>query len=116
MNGRQLPAPFEMSGRGIGRSDDAVLLAHLRLNKTRRLYSIGFDRGGLHDHAVDNEEQLYNPLEGSGTLHAEGQSYPIKRGVLVWVGAVTMRKIVPGPEGMTVLMFQRPARLKDKTT
>ena len=39
-----------------------------------------------HDHAADNEEELYIPLEGSGTLLAEGQSYPMKRGVLIRVG------------------------------
>ena len=58
-----------------------------------------------HDHAADNEEELYIPLEGSGTLFAEGQSYPMKRGVLIRVGAATRRKIVPGPEGMTLLVL-----------
>ena len=58
-----------------------------------------------HDHAADNEEELYIPLEGSGTLFAEGQSYPMKRGVLIRVGTATRRKIVPGPEGMTLLML-----------
>jgi len=27
-----------------------------------------------HDHAADNEEELYIVLEGSGTLHADGQT------------------------------------------
>jgi uncharacterized cupin superfamily protein len=58
-----------------------------------------------HDHATDNEEELYIPLEGSGTLHAEGQSYPMERGVLIRVGATTKRRIVPGPEGMTLLVL-----------
>ena len=58
-----------------------------------------------HDHAADNEEELYIPLEGSGMLHAEGQTHPMKRGVLIRVGAVTKRKIVPGPEGMTILIL-----------
>ena len=58
-----------------------------------------------HDHATDNEEELYIPLEGSGTLHAEGQTYPMQPGVLIRVGAATKRKIVPGPEGMTLLML-----------
>jgi mannose-6-phosphate isomerase-like protein (cupin superfamily) len=58
-----------------------------------------------HDHAADNEEELYIPLEGSGTLHAEGQTYPMKRGVLIRVGAAIKRKIFPVPEGMTLLML-----------
>src|SRR5439155_20749771 len=62
-----------------------------------------------HDHAADNEEELYIPIEGSGTLYVEGQSYPIERGVLIPVGAATKRKIVPGPEGMTLLaLSDRP--------
>ena len=58
-----------------------------------------------HDHAADNEEELYIPLEGSGTLYAEGQSYPIERGVLIRVGPAAKRKIVPGPQGLTLLML-----------
>jgi uncharacterized cupin superfamily protein len=58
-----------------------------------------------HDHAADGEEELYIPLEGSGTLHAEGQSYPMHRGVLIRVGPSTKRKIVPGAEGMTLLVL-----------
>jgi len=62
-----------------------------------------------HDHATDNEKELYIPLEGSGTLRAEGQTYPMQRGVLIRVGAATKRKIVPGPEGMTLLaLSNRP--------
>ena len=48
-----------------------------------------------HDDAADNEEELYVPLEGSGTLHAEGKTYPMNRGVLIRVGAASRRKIVP---------------------
>jgi mannose-6-phosphate isomerase-like protein (cupin superfamily) len=58
-----------------------------------------------HDHAADNEEELYIPIGGSGTLHAEGQSYPIERGDLIRVGPTTKRKIVPGAEGMTLLVL-----------
>jgi uncharacterized cupin superfamily protein len=62
-----------------------------------------------HDHAAENEEELYIPLDGSGTLYAEGQSYPMKRGDLIRVGAATKRKIVPGPDGMTLLaLSNRP--------
>jgi uncharacterized cupin superfamily protein len=56
-----------------------------------------------HDHAENGEEELYIPLQGSGTLYADGQSYPMEPGVLIRVGATTRRKIVPGPEGMILL-------------
>jgi uncharacterized cupin superfamily protein len=62
-----------------------------------------------HDHAAENEEELYIPIEGNGTLYAEGQSYAMFRGVLIRVGAATKRKIVPGPDGMTLLaLSDRP--------
>ena len=62
-----------------------------------------------HDHVADNEEELYIPLEGSGTLYAEGRSYPMERGTLIRVGPATKRRIVPGPEGMTLLgLSDRP--------
>jgi uncharacterized cupin superfamily protein len=62
-----------------------------------------------HDHVADDEDELYIPLEGGGTLYAEGQGYPMEPGVLIRVGAATKRKIVPGPEGMTLLaLSDRP--------
>src|SRR5207244_8339315 len=62
------------------------------------------------DHAADNEEELYIPLEASGTPHAEGQTYPMQRGGLMRVGAATRGKSLPGPEGMTlVALMGRPA-------
>ena len=46
-----------------------------------------------HDHVADDEEELFIPLEGTGMLYAEGQSYPMERGVLIRVGATTKRPI-----------------------
>ena len=68
-----------------------------------------------HDHADDNEEELYITLEGSGTLYAEGQSYPMERSVLIRVGAATKRRVVPGPKGMMLLVLSdRPDPTDDK--
>jgi uncharacterized cupin superfamily protein len=58
-----------------------------------------------HDHVENDEEELYITLEGSGTLHAGGEAFPMERGVLIRVGATTKRKIVPGVDGMTLLML-----------
>ena len=58
-----------------------------------------------HDHAADNEEELYIPLEGGGTLFAEGQSYPMEPGTLIRVGATAKRRVVPGPQGMALLVL-----------
>jgi hypothetical protein len=42
---------------------------------------------------------------GVGLSTLRGQSYPMQRGVLIRVGATTKRRIVPGAEGMTLLML-----------
>jgi hypothetical protein len=82
---------FFFSGKSPG-------LSKLGMNATRM--PPHWDHYPEHDHAADNEEELYIPLEGSGTLHAGGQSYPMHRDVLIRVGVATKRKNVPGLEGM----------------
>jgi uncharacterized cupin superfamily protein len=56
-----------------------------------------------HDHAADGQEEVYVVLQGSATLHAEGQSWPLDPGTLARVGARQKRKIVPGSQGVTLL-------------
>ena len=85
---------FFFAGKSLG-------LAKLGMNAIRM--PPNWEHYPEHDHAADDEEELYIPLEGSGTLHVEGQTYPMHRGILIRVGAATKRKIVPGPEGMTLL-------------
>ena len=55
-----------------------------------------------HDHAANNEASFIFRWTGTGLFTAEGQTYPMKRGFLIRVGAATRRKIVPGPDGMTL--------------
>jgi uncharacterized cupin superfamily protein len=87
---------FFFAGRSLG-------LSKLGMNAIRM--SPNWKHYPEHNHAADSEEELYIPLEGSGTLYAEGQTYPMQRGVLIRIGATTKRKIVPGPEGMRLLML-----------
>jgi uncharacterized cupin superfamily protein len=87
---------FFFAGKSLG-------LAKLGMNAIRM--PPNWEHYPEHDHAADNEEELYIPLEGREMLHAEDQSYPMERGVLIRVGAATKRKIVSGPEGMTLLML-----------
>jgi uncharacterized cupin superfamily protein len=56
-----------------------------------------------HDHADDGQEEVFVPLEGSATLTAEGESWELVPGMLVRVGPTTKRRIVPGPDGVTLL-------------
>lgn len=56
-----------------------------------------------HDHARDGQEEVYAVLEGSGTLDASGEQTALTQGMLVRVGPAVKRKILPGPQGITVL-------------
>ena len=56
-----------------------------------------------HEHSKDGQEEVYVVLDGSGTMEAAGQETPLSRGALVRVGPSTERKIIPGPQGITVL-------------
>jgi hypothetical protein len=67
-----------------------------------------------HDHAENGEEELYIPLDGSGTLYADGQRYPMSQGILIRVGAATKRKVVPGPEGMSAENSEGKAKANTK--
>jgi mannose-6-phosphate isomerase-like protein (cupin superfamily) len=61
---------------------------------------------GYPDHKHDasvadaNQEEVYIPLAGSGTLHADGESYVLEPGMMVRVGPEQTRRIVPGEEGI----------------
>jgi mannose-6-phosphate isomerase-like protein (cupin superfamily) len=56
-----------------------------------------------HDHAKDGQEEVYIVLEGSATLHADHETFDLKRGIIARVGPEQKRKIVPGPSGVTLL-------------
>jgi len=55
-----------------------------------------------HDASVAdaNPEEVYIPLAGSGTLHADDESFALEPGMMVRVGPEQMRRIVPGDEGI----------------
>ena len=61
----------------------------------------------LHNHdgeAFDpNQEEVYIPLEGGATLHADGREYELRPGVMARVGPKQMRRIVPGPDGIRLI-------------
>jgi mannose-6-phosphate isomerase-like protein (cupin superfamily) len=49
------------------------------------------------------QEEVYFALRGSGTVEADGESYPIDADHMVRVGPEVTRKVVPGPEGLRLL-------------
>ncbi|MCL2448287.1 MAG: hypothetical protein FWD17_05020 [Polyangiaceae bacterium] len=56
-----------------------------------------------HDHERDGQEEVYVVLRGDGTLDSSGEKTALRTGMLVRVGPKTKRKILPGPQGITVL-------------
>jgi len=57
-----------------------------------------------HNHDAEafdpNQEEVYIPLEGSGTLVADGARYELRPGTMARVGPSQRRRILPGPDGI----------------
>ena len=51
------------------------------------------------------QEEVYVALEGSGTLEADGEQYPIDADHIARVGPAVKRKVTPGPEGIRLLVI-----------
>ena len=56
-----------------------------------------------HDHERDGQEEVYLVLEGSAQMQAGSETFTLEPGLLARVGAGQKRKIVPGPNGVTLL-------------
>lgn len=70
-----------------------------------------------HDHSEDGiggqmfakrpqqlgQEEVYIALRGSGTLVADGESYPLDAEHVARIGPDVKRKVTPGPEGIRLL-------------
>lgn len=77
----------------------------------------GADEYPEHDHSAEgiggrmfaerpqqlDQEEVYVALRGSGTLEADGESYPIDADHIVRVGPAVKRKILAGPDGLRLL-------------
>ena len=47
-----------------------------------------------------NQEEVYIPLAGAGLLHADGEVFELRPGMMARVGPAQLRRIVPGHEGI----------------
>jgi len=65
----------------------------------------GVDGYPEHDHSSDGQEEVYATLRGSGEILIDGEAHPLDPGQLVSVKAGTMRKVVPGPDGIRMLII-----------
>jgi hypothetical protein len=57
-----------------------------------------------HDHATDGQEEIYVTLSGDAVMTVAGDEVTLDRETLVRVGPGVMRKIVPGDDGLRVLI------------
>jgi mannose-6-phosphate isomerase-like protein (cupin superfamily) len=60
-----------------------------------------------HNHDAEafdpNQEEVYIPLEGSGTLVAGDETFDLVVGTMVRIGPEQHRRILPGPEGIRLV-------------
>ena len=47
-----------------------------------------------------DQEEVYVPIDGSGVLHADGEAFELRPGMMARVGPGQLRQIVPGDEGI----------------
>lgn len=57
-----------------------------------------------HDHSQDRQEEVYLALRGSADLDIEGETVRLDPDTLVRVGAGSTRKVLPGSEGVRLLI------------
>ena len=58
-----------------------------------------------HDHSGDGQEEVYVALRGAGEIDIDGERVAIDRDTMVRVGPGTRRKLLPGDEGLRVLVI-----------
>jgi mannose-6-phosphate isomerase-like protein (cupin superfamily) len=77
----------------------------------------GADQYPEHDHSPEGiggqmfakrpeqlgQEEVYVALRGSGTVEADGESYPLDADHVVRLGPEVKRKVTPGPDGLRLL-------------
>jgi mannose-6-phosphate isomerase-like protein (cupin superfamily) len=58
-----------------------------------------------HDHSEDGQEEVYVAMSGAGEIEIDGERHPLDTDTMVRVSAGTKRKLLPGDEGMRVLVI-----------
>ena len=87
---------FFYAGKDLGVTSFGLNISKLPAN---------WDKYPDHNHASDGQEEVYIPLEGSGKLVAGAEEFELKPGIVVRVGAKQKRKIVPGKNGLHMVMI-----------
>jgi len=64
-----------------------------------------FEHYPNHDHARDGQEEVFIALRGGGEIDIEGERHPLDADHVVRIAAGTNRKVLPGPEGIRLLVI-----------
>src|SRR3954468_15135755 len=64
-----------------------------------------FDGYPEHDHSEDGQEEIYVVLRGGGEIEIDGDRHPLDPDTMVGVQPGTRRKVLPGDEGIRLLIL-----------
>jgi mannose-6-phosphate isomerase-like protein (cupin superfamily) len=64
-----------------------------------------FEHYPTHDHARDGQEEVFLTLRGGGEIDIAGERHPLDADHAVRVAAGTDRKVLPGPDGIRLLVL-----------
>ena len=64
-----------------------------------------FDAYPEHDHSSDGQEEVYVTLRGGGEIEIDGERHPMDPDTMVMVGSGVRRKLLPGDEGLRVMVI-----------
>ena len=64
--------------------------------------------GHAHDHAEDNEEEVYFVVKGSGTMRIDDEDVELRPGRFVRIDPDARRVPISGPEGMEFVTIGAP--------
>jgi redox-sensitive bicupin YhaK (pirin superfamily) len=58
-----------------------------------------------HDHAEDGQEEVFLALRGGGEIDIAGERFPLDGDHVARVSSGTMRKVLPGTDGIRLLVL-----------
>lgn len=64
-----------------------------------------FERYPTHDHGEDGQEEVFVTLRGGGQIEIDGERFPLDADHVAMVGPGVRRKVLPGEEGIRVLIL-----------
>jgi mannose-6-phosphate isomerase-like protein (cupin superfamily) len=64
-----------------------------------------FENYPEHDHAEDGQEEVFLVMRGGGEIEIDGERFPLDDNNVASVQSGSMRKLLPGSEGMRVAVL-----------